>query len=130
MTVPVASSMAPCRVALGAPSPNQRCMDASIWSSSPNLSLLGRDGCLAFSFLALCLLGDLIPADLSILYIAPYDIPIPSSSRSFSAKCLKLNPSYSPLYRETILPSVSGSVLSGLVRPEFPCLRHGGPSSA
>ena len=84
MTVPAASSMAPCRVALGAPSPSQRCMDASIWSSSPNLSLLGRDGCLAFSFLALCLLGDLIPADLSILYIAPYDIPIPSSSRSFS----------------------------------------------
>ena len=122
--------MAPWRVALGSESPNQLWMEASIWRSSPKFCLLGLEGCLAFSFVDLCLFGDLKPADVRMRWSEPYAIAIPSSSFSFSRKCLKLKPAYLPSYRESILPSVSGSVFHGLALPRFPCRNAAAPFAA
>ena len=81
--------MAPWRVAFGRSGPNQLWMEASIWSSSPKHCLLGLEGCLAFSFFALWRFGDFSPAEVRILWTFLYVALIPSSSFSFSRKCLK-----------------------------------------
>ena len=55
--------MAPWRAALGRPGPNRRWMLASICSSSPNLSLLGLEGCPGLALRPFLLpLGERSPA--------------------------------------------------------------------